>query len=511
MMQTAQISSGVRLGLLLDGLTEVGALEGLEVTSLALDSRKVCKGSLFLACSGSSSHGLAYLSQALQNGAAAVAWEPDQNWTVDALRSMALPASVALLPVTDLGGRVSQIAGRFYGHPGREMLLIGITGTNGKTSCTQYIARAMAPTRRCGTIGTLGIGFADALREGTHTTPDPVALQSALAELKRAGADAVAMEVSSHALDQGRVAALEFDVAVFTNLSRDHLDYHASFSAYGEAKRRLFQMPGLKAWVINLDDAFGQALLRDVPRDVITIGYGQGADRSYNNRVMYTVWASSVQSDDAGMRIDLETSWGNGRINTRLLGRFNVSNLLAVAAVLLQQEIPLVDVLDRMAHLSTVPGRMEHIGGNGQPLVIVDYAHTPDALEHVLGASRAHTRGRLFCVFGCGGDRDTGKRPEMAAISEALADRVIVTDDNPRSEDGDNIVADILKGMKAPERVRVERNRGRAIRLAIREAEAGDVVLVAGKGHENYQQVGAMRLPFDDREQVRLALAEQAR
>ena len=270
-------------------------------------------------------------------------------------------------------------------------------------------------------------------------------------------------------------------------------------------------MPGLKAWVINLDDAFGQSLLRDAPEDVITIGYGQSADRSYSSRVTYRVWANSVESDDTGMRIDLETSWGNGRINTRLLGRFNVSNLLAVAAVLLQQGIPLSDVLDRIAGLSTVPGRMERIGGNGQPLVIVDYAHTPDALEHVLGASRAHTSGRLFCVFGCGGDRDSGKRPEMAAISEALADRVIVTDDNPRNEDGDNIVADILKGMRAPERVRVERNRGNAIRLAIREAAAGDVVLVAGKGHENYQQIGATRLPFDDREQVRLALAEQAR
>jgi len=511
MSQVDTLSSAVRLGLLLEGLADVRAENDIEVTSLSLDSRNVGKGGLFLACSGSRRHGLSFLSQALENGAAAVIWEPDENWTVDSLHSLSIPTSIVMLPLADLGARVSRIASRFYRNPSQGMLLIGITGTNGKTSCTQYIAQAMAPTRRCGTIGTLGIGFPGALTEGTHTTPDPVALQSALADFKRAGADAVAMEVSSHALDQGRVAALGFDVAVFTNLSRDHLDYHGSFSAYGKAKKRLFQMPGVKAWVVNLDDAFGQALLADVPSDVMTIGYGQGADRGYCERVTHSVWADKVQSDDSGMRIDLQTSWGEGQINTGLLGRFNVSNLLAVVAVLQQQGIALADALERLAGLTTVAGRMERFGGREQPLVIVDYAHTPDALAHVLGASRAHTRARLFCVFGCGGDRDTGKRPEMAAISEALADRVIVTDDNPRSEDGDSIVANILSGMKTPGQVRVERDRAKAIRLAVREAAAGDVVLVAGKGHENYQLVGETRLPFDDRVQVRLALAERAR
>ena len=509
MTPVEHMPSGMRLSQLLDGLTEVCAGNDPEVTSLTLDSRHVVKGGLFLACAGSSHHGLVFLSQALQKGATAVAWEPTENWNADSVRRLSVPDSVAILPVVGLGERVSQIAGRFYRHPGREMLLIGITGTNGKTSCTQYIARAMAPTRRCGTIGTLGIGFPDALAQGTHTTPDPVALQSFLADFKRAGADAVAMEVSSHALHQGRVAALGFDVAVFTNLSRDHLDYHGSFSAYGEAKKRLFQMPGLSAWVVNLDDAFGRSLLSDVPEDVMTVGYGQGADRSYCRRVRKSVWASAVQSNDSGMRIDLVTSWGEGQIDTRVLGSFNVSNLLAVVAVLLQQGIPLGDALERLAGLTTVPGRMEHFGGGGQPLVIVDYAHTPDALEHVLGAGRAHARGALFCVFGCGGNRDTGKRPEMGAIAEALADHVVVTDDNPRSENGDAIIADILAGMKVPERVRVERDRARAIRLAILEAQSGDVVLIAGKGHEDYQLVGAARLAFDDRVQVRQVLTEQ--
>jgi len=510
MMEAMQKPCGVRLSLLLKGLSAIPFGCDVEVTSLSLSSREVCKGGLFLACAGSNHHGLEFLSQALAAGAAAVVWEPDENWTAASVQSLPITSSVPLLQVENLSACVSRIAGRFYGHPGEGMLLIGTTGTNGKTSCTQYIAKALAPTRRCGTIGTLGIGFSGSLAEGTHTTPDPVALQSALADFKRANADAVAMEVSSHALDQGRVAALGFDVAVFTNLTRDHLDYHGSFSAYGEAKKRLFHMPGVKSWVINLDDAFGQALAADVPKDVVTIGYGQGADRSYCKRVMHQVWASAVQSDDLGMRIDLETSWGEGRIDTRLLGRFNVSNLLAVVAVLLQQGIPLYEALDRLSDIRTVPGRMERFGGSGQPLVIVDYAHTPDALEHVLGASRTHAQGSLVCVFGCGGDRDTGKRPEMAAIAEALADRVIVTDDNPRTEDGDQIVTDILNGMKAPGMIQVERDRGKAIRLAIQQAAAGDVVLVAGKGHENYQQVGEIRLPFDDRVQVRLVLAEQA-
>lgn len=509
-MTEAERVPSVRLALLLEGLADVVSENDRKVTSVALDSRKVCKGGLFLACAGQSRHGLAFLSQALQNGAAAVAWEPDANWTVDSLRRFSIPASVTMLPVAELRANASRIAGRFYGNPGQDMLLIGITGTNGKTSCTQYIARAMAPTGLCGTVGTLGIGFPDALQEGTHTTPDPVALQSALADFKRAGADAVAMEVSSHALDQGRVAAVGFDVAVFTNLSRDHLDYHGSFSAYGEAKKRLFQMPGVKTWVVNLDDAFGQALLSDVPEGVTTIGYGQGADRSYCKRVTHTVWANAVQSDDSGMRIDLETSWGAGQINTRLLGRFNVSNLLAVAAVLLQQQIPLATVLERMTHLTTVPGRMERFGGNGQPLVIVDYAHTPDALEHVLAASRAHTEGRLICVFGCGGDRDRGKRPQMGEVAQRLADLVVLTDDNPRSENPRHIVTDILSGIEQRDKVRVEHDRAAAIRSSIAAARPDDLVLVAGKGHEDYQESAGERRPFSDIEQVQLALGGEA-
>lgn len=509
MMAQPRTSSAARLGYLLNGLADVPVELDVEVTSISLDSRTVRRGGLFLACAGSSAHGLDYLSQALANGAAVVVWEPHADWSTETVQTLA--RSVVLLQVKDLSGQAGRIAARFYGHPDRALLLIGITGTNGKTSCTQYIARALSAERRCGTIGTLGIGFPDALVEGTHTTPDAVTLQAALSELRSAGADAVVMEVSSHALDQGRVAGVGFDIAVFTNLSRDHLDYHGSFSAYGEAKRRLFQTPGLRAWVVNLDDAFGEGLLVDPPQGVDVIGYGQGADHSYWRRVTRRVWALSVQSDDSGMTIELDTSWGRGQLHTRLLGRFNVSNLLAVAAVLLQQNVPLAQVIERLAALTTVAGRMERFGGGEQPLVIVDYAHTPDALEHVLAASRAHTRGRLFCVFGCGGNRDSGKRPEMAAIAEALADQVIVTDDNPRKESGESIIADILSGMKQPAQARVERDRAKAIRLAVNEAEIGDVVLVAGKGHENYQLVGDAKLMFDDRVQVRQALQERQR
>lgn len=307
-----QISSCMRLSHLLDGLVAVPLALDVDVNSITLDSRTVHQGGLFLACSGGSAHGLSYLSQALAKGVAAVAWEPDAKWSTDAVDALALPASVVLLQVPGLSGQAGRIAARFYGHPDRELLLIGITGTNGKTSCTQYLARTLSADKRCGTIGTLGIGFPDALVEGTHTTPDAVTLHSALADFRSAGADAVAMEVSSHALDQARVTGIGFDIAVFTNLTRDHLDYHGSFSAYGEAKRRLFHTPGLSAWVVNLDDAFGEGLLVDVPQGVIVIGYGQGADHSYWQRVTQRVWALSVQSDDSGMTIELDTSWGRG-------------------------------------------------------------------------------------------------------------------------------------------------------------------------------------------------------
>ncbi|HHH38660.1 MAG TPA: UDP-N-acetylmuramoyl-L-alanyl-D-glutamate--2,6-diaminopimelate ligase [Sedimenticola sp.] len=508
MMARPRRSDGVPLTDLLAAITPLPAELDRQVTALTLDSRAVTAGGLFLALAGGSRHGLAYVDQALERGAAAILCEPGRDWTPRRIARLAAGLPVPLIQIEGLGGQVSTIAGRFYGNPSQSLEMIGITGTNGKTSCSQFLARALLPETRCGVIGTLGYGFPGALEPASHTTPDPVRLQSLLAGMRAAGAGAVAMEVSSHALHQGRVAGVRFGTVVLTNLSQDHLDYHGSMDGYAQAKARLFTQPGVSAAVLNLDDPFGRELLGRIPAGVTRIGYGIDRDAGAPPGLERWLRARDLRSDESGMRARVEGSWGEGVLESRLLGRFNVSNLLAVLAVLLQRGMPLPEALRRLAALETVPGRMERFGGGDRPLVVVDYAHTPDALEQALTALRDHVRGRLFCLFGCGGDRDRGKRPLMGAIAESLADRVLVTDDNPRTEDGDAIVWEILSGMKAPGHVGVVRDRGAAIRQVVREAGPGDLVLVAGKGHEAVQQIAGRALPFDDREQVRLALAE---
>ncbi len=482
---------------------------GCQVSSIALDSRKVVPGTLFLACSGGGQHGMEFLEQALENGAVAVAYEPDSNWGELQLQRLD-DVGIPVIEVPGLSNKASKIAGRFYKNPSHHMSVTGFTGTNGKTSCTQFLAQALGEQTKCGVIGTIGNGFYGDLTPSTHTTPDPIELQRVLDELKRKGADAIAMEVSSHALEQGRVAAVHFDVAVFTNLSRDHLDYHGSMEAYGDSKLRLFKMPGIRCAVINLDDKFGRQILDKLPAGVLALGYGLNRQEEIPERLDGWAWAQEITQNIHGMTVRVQTSRGDGELHTGLLGRFNVSNLLAVLNVLLFKELPLEEALERMSRLSTVPGRMERLGGDGGPLVVVDYSHTPDALEHALEAARAHTGARLICVFGCGGDRDTGKRPQMGGIAERLADRVILTDDNPRTEDGDWIITDILKGMENPSDVLVERDRAKAIRQAVDDAAAGDLVMVCGKGHEDYQLIGDKRLHFSDREQVLMALKEAA-
>ena len=478
------------------------------ITGLTMDSREVVPGSLFLACSGSRGHGLDHLSQAVDRGAAAVAWEPDRRWDMAALEQRLPDHAPPLVRVPGLGQQASLIASRFHGDPSADLWLVGVTGTNGKTSCTQFLAQALADDLRCGIIGTVGNGFPGALVAGSHTTPDPVRLQALLADFLAQGAAAVAMEVSSHALDQGRTGAVRMDVAVLTNLSRDHLDYHGDMAAYAAAKKRLFQSPGLEAAILNLDDALGRELALELADGPRLIGYSRES-RSPAGRPEYWIHGEILSSDDDGMQIGIGGSWGQARFATPLLGDFNLSNLLAVLGVLLHRGVPLETAVERLQRLQGVPGRMQRFGGGSQPLVVVDYAHTPDALEQVLRALRGHARGRLICVFGCGGDRDRGKRPQMGAIAEALSDLPLVTDDNPRTEDGDRIVDDILAGMRQPGRARVIRDRGRAIHEAVRDAAAGDLVLVAGKGHETTQQVGETRFPFSDARQVLQALQER--
>jgi UDP-N-acetylmuramoyl-L-alanyl-D-glutamate--2,6-diaminopimelate ligase len=463
------------------------------IRELTLDSRNVRPGDLFLAVPGSKVDGRAHIADALKLGAAAVAYQVEG--------ATVLPLTdVPLIPVKGLIAQLSSIAGRFYGEPSRLVNMVGVTGTNGKTSITQLVAQALdALGEHCGLIGTLGTGFYGALQSGRLTTPDPIAVQSTLYDLKKGGAHAVAMEVSSHALDQGRVAALDFDIAVLSNLSRDHLDYHGSMQAYAEAKARLFAWPGLKCRVLNLDDDFGRQLAEQ-EQDSRLITYSLADSAA-------TLYCCDTRFDDHGVRATLVTAHGEYSLSSRLLGRFNLSNVLAAVGVLMGMAYPLDDILKVMRNVEGPVGRMQRLGGGDKPLVVVDYAHTPDALDQVLQALRPHAKGQLLCLFGCGGDRDSGKRPLMAEVAERLADRVLVTDDNPRSEDPLRIFDDIRAGFSSAANATFVAGRAAAIVQLIASASVDDVIVLAGKGHEDYQEINGERQPFSDLQQAEQALA----
>lgn len=463
------------------------------IRELTLDSRNVRPGDLFLAVPGAKVDGRDHIADALKRGAAAVAYEV-QGATV-------LPITDApLIPVKGLIAQLSDIAGRFYGEPSRLVDLVGVTGTNGKTSVTQLVAQALDLLgQHCGLIGTLGTGFYGAMQSGRLTTPDPLAVQSTLNDLRKAGARAVAMEVSSHALEQGRVAALAFDIVVMTNLSRDHLDYHGSMEAYKAAKAKLFAWSNLRCRVVNLDDDFGRELAAE-QRESRLISYSLEDPAA-------TLYCREASFDDDGVRAVLVTPQGEHMLRSRLLGRFNLSNMLAAVGTLLAMDHPLDEILKVTARLEGPIGRMQRLGGGSKPLVVVDYAHTPDALEKVLEALRPHARGQLTCLFGCGGDRDRGKRPLMAELAERLADRVVVTDDNPRTEDPQAIFGDIRPGFSKVEAVEFIAGRGEAIARVIASAGVDDVIVLAGKGHEDYQEINGERHDFSDLVEAEKALA----
>ena len=472
------------------------AVPDLAVTGVELDSRRVIPGSLFLAVRGQARHGLAFAGEALKRGAAAIAWEPAADVPEPQFE-------VPVLAVEHLGVRAGEIAARFWRHPSHGLYTVGVTGTDGKTSTAHLIAQALDRLATpCAYFGTLGYGRLGRLADASHTTPDPVRLQRLLAEQREGGAAAFALEVSSHALDQGRVAGVEFDVAVLTNIGRDHLDYHGTIEHYAAAKRRLFAWHGLKAAVLNRDDAHGAEWARSLVGGAEATLYGIGGEVPARGRY---VLGLNLELHGAGLRFEVHSAWGEARIDSRLLGRFNAYNLLAALASLLHHGVSLKDAAAALSACSTVPGRIEGFQGPAAaPLVVVDYAHTPQALTQVLQALRSHTAGKLYCVFGCGGDRDRGKRPLMGRAAAELADLAIVTDDNPRSENAADIVAEIVGGIP-PQllgRVSVEHDRARAIERAVRQAGAGDVVLVAGKGHEDYQIYGAERRDFSDRAHV---------
>ncbi len=493
------------LSVLLAGHAVIDAAVDCEISGLSMDSRKVCAGDLFLACVGHQArHGHEFISDAIQAGAVAVAYELD-----DEVAILEQSDKVPMFGIARLGQQAGVIAERFYDNPSSDMFVVGITGTNGKTSCSQFIAQALGEEAPCGVIGTLGNGLYGQLQMSEHTTPDAISLHGTLSEMYVAGARSVAMEVSSHGLEQGRVNGVMFDAAVFTNLSRDHLDYHGDMASYGRAKQRLFTLPGLRYAIINIDDSFGQMLLKSLSGDIQAIAYTLNDVESAG--AVQTVRGTLLRQGLEGLSMQVISPWGEASFSSRLLGRFNASNLLAVLALLVISGVPLSDAVQKLERLRPVPGRMECYGGyNEKPLVVVDYAHTPDALHQVLQSLREHCQNALWVVFGCGGDRDRGKRPLMGEIAQRHADYVVLTDDNPRHEDADKIIADIQAGLQPRQSVHVERDRAQAIAWAVTRAAAHDVVLVAGKGHENYQLIGDRKLAFSDSMQVKKLVREAA-
>ncbi|HEY0745674.1 MAG TPA: UDP-N-acetylmuramoyl-L-alanyl-D-glutamate--2,6-diaminopimelate ligase, partial [Steroidobacteraceae bacterium] len=439
-------------------------------------------------------HGLKFAADAAMRGASVVLWDPAGD-----ARPPALPSEVFAAAIPHLKTLVGRIADRFFNWPSQHLRITGITGTNGKTTCAYLLAQCVERLGNAAAyIGTIGWGRPASLAEPTHTTPDAVTVHRMLAKLRASGVREVAMEVSSHALDQGRVDGVRFQVAAFTNFTRDHLDYHGTMLKYGEAKAKLFQHTELAHMVLNVDDEFGRALAQKYSgsASLIAVSVCGGSDW-LAERALH---ANEVRLNPRGISIDLDGSFGKLHLETQLMGRFNAENALVVMACLLSLGVSFHDAANALAACKPAPGRMEVVQAQARdkPTVVVDYAHTPDALSKALSAAREHCRGSLWCVFGCGGDRDAGKRPVMGAIADELADQIIVTDDNPRSEDPQAITDGILSGMKS-RRARVIHERGEAIATALTEAQAADVVLIAGKGHEDYQIYGQTRRSFSDR------------
>ncbi|MCF7529123.1 UDP-N-acetylmuramoyl-L-alanyl-D-glutamate--2,6-diaminopimelate ligase [Neisseria lisongii] len=471
--------------------------------SLHSDSRRIRPGDVFIACQGEFSDGRSYIPAAVANGAAFVFWDDDGSFVWDETWN------VANQGIRDLKLRAGMLAAEIYGNFSDGLTVWGVTGTNGKTSITQWLAQAADLLGgKCAVIGTVGNGFWGNLEDTTHTTPAPVDVQTLLHRFKQQGATAAAMEVSSHGLDQFRVNGVPFRSAVFTNLTRDHLDYHGTMDAYGDIKARLFYWQGLKHTVINVDDEYGAALAGrlktgEAEADEVPQVYGYGFSETADIRI------TAFQAASDGMNVELDTPWGKGSCRTRLLGRFNAQNLAACVGVLCAEGHSLEQVLAALSQIRPATGRMDCIMNAGKPLVVVDYAHTPDALEKALATLQEikPENAALWCVFGCGGNRDRGKRPLMGAAAAAGADKVVVTSDNPRMEEPQAIINDILPAVANPEKV--EADRRAAIEFAVRQAAEHDIILIAGKGHETYQDVQGVKHHFSDFEIAQAALEQR--
>ena len=496
----------VALDYLLEGFIDDALIEqcrGININALVQDNRKARAGDLFIAHQGYNTHGLLYAQDAVAKGVSVVLWDGDlenRNEILDSISN-----KVLCIPCHDLKHKVGPIASRYYEQPSLSLNVIGVTGTDGKTSIAHFLAQCLdAYDVHCGVLGTLGNGFINDLHPTGLTTVDALLVQKTLSDIRQAGAKHVVMEVSSHGLDQGRVNGVAFTTAVLSNMAQDHLDYHGTLDNYAAAKRRLFYTPGLGTAVINIDDEFGRTLAKEVREHVCVWGYSLKNDVSaYEDCADYFVNATEIKPFDRGYHLTVSTPKGEGSFDIPLLGRFNVSNALAVLSTLLVSQLSLELAMSSLTAVHSVDGRVEIISEPEKPVVVVDYAHTEQGLSAVCQSMREHFKGDVWCVFGCGGDRDRSKRPLMAKVAEQYADRIIVTTDNPRHEDPQSIVDEIMAGFSSLEKVESVLDRRQAIDIAITNAQPGDVVLLAGKGHETSQIVGDVHIAFDDRRVAR--------
>ena len=494
------------LGELLAGLLSTEglapSLRTLPISGLSLSAASVKPGDVFIALQGAKQHGLTYAEQATARGAAAILWEiPADGVTPIQAGALRLPAQ----GIAQLRSLLGWVAARFYGSPSAQLRVTAVTGTDGKTSVTHLLTQAWGLLgQSAAQIGTLGVGRLDALADLGMTTPDALTLQQHLQAFVTQDFVHVVMEASSHALDQGRLHGTQIEQAIFTGLARDHLDYHGDEASYAAAKQRLFAWPGLQQAILRAGDSWAERWFAQMQRDASCIRYGLDASAELRAEI------EDASVKGRGLRFRIRGVLGEGVVQSALLGRFNVENLLAVFAALRLQDVPLAQALAVLEGVQPVPGRMQSLYEAGLPAAVVDYAHTPQALEAALTSLRASHRGPLAVVFGCGGDRDRGKRALMGAVAERLADQVWLTNDNPRSEDPQAILAEILAGFDQPERAQIELDRAQAIQQAIASADAQGLVLIAGKGHETTQQMGSTRLPFSDAAAVQHAFRHLA-
>lgn len=483
------------------GITTDKAFSDIEVRGIELDSRNISAGDLFLAFPGHAVDGRDYIDQAIEAGASAVLAEKSGRWCKDSLH-----INTPVIVIENLPAKISQIAGSFYGDPSASIPVVGVTGTNGKTSCTQLMMQLFNRLKMsCGVVGTLGVGVDGEFEEGVNTTPDAVYLQHILAHWRDHQVPVAVMEVSSHGLEQGRVEAIQFQLAMFTNLSRDHLDYHGNMQSYAEAKSLLFKQQSLQVAILNNDDDYVESLAAVVSEGVKVLRYSIAASSPGAD-----LWLEEIAYHTGGVSAQLHSPWGVFEISSPLLGQFNLSNVVAVIACFGSLGFSVPAIVKELVNIDVIAGRMERVSSAAPSdiSVVVDYAHTPDALEKALQAMRQHSKGKLWCVFGCGGDRDQGKRPQMGSVAQRLADYAVVTSDNPRNESAGDIINEILGGIDRP--ALVDEDRATAVDTVIANAKSGDSILIAGKGHEDYQLIGGEKLPFSDIKQARLALAKRA-